>query len=310
MLASLLDNEGAITLIAEPRVFISHSSADKKAIAPLLEQLISHGLLLWVDRPNAEALGWPPGHPALAYVRGIDLSSNWQDKIKAAINSSAALVAFWSRRSVKSTTVLMEVAAHLFRDSDFHVNMETDGPPPELDGIIMAKQFARADTEGEIAGMIARLIETVRARSATGVSDVPNVDREQVGAYWRLEQYNSARKRGLPVRDMRSSVPAIWIPHRAGHYVSQYAPDMSVDELQSQVMSGQIDPTRLLTIVQCERIFTPGRRRWEGAHPFGFDWGPGHVVLGWDGSRAFSFGNPPLAQAGTIRGAVWLDDLM
>lgn len=296
--------------MAEPRVFISHASADKKAIAPFLELMISHGLLLWVDRPNAEALGWSGGHPALSYVRGIDLSTSWQDKIKEAINSSAALVAFWSRRSARSTTVLMEVAAHLFRDSDFHVNMEPDGPPPELDGIILAKQFARAGSDGEIAAMIARLIEKVRVKSGTGSPNAPNLDRQQVGAYWRLEQYNSARRRGLPIYDSRSGVPAIWIPHHAGYYVSQYAPDISVDELQSLIASGRLDSRRLLSYSQCERIFTPGGRWWEGAHPFGFEWRPGQVVLGWDGKQAFSFGAPLRAMPGAVRGAVWVEDLI
>lgn len=292
----------------EPRVFVSHASADKRAIAILLERLIGHGLLLWVDRPNAEELGWSAGHPALDYVRGIDLSSSWREKIKEAINSSAALVVFWTHRSVKSTTVLMEVAAHLFRDSDFHINMEPDRPPPDIDGIIMAKQFAQARNEGELASMIARLIDVVRVNSG---SDGPNLDREKVGAYWRLEQFRSARERGVKAHEPRSDAPAHWIPDGKGYYVSRYARDISVVELYSLLDAGQLDRWRLLRYRQCEHVFTPGGRGWDDQHPFGLDWRPGQVALGWDEEtgKLFGFDGSARSVSGSTRGALWIDDL-
>lgn len=58
-------------------IFISHAKEDKSKIASYMEELVSHGMHLRIDRSYEETLPWSEAHPMRKYISSLPIGQVW-----------------------------------------------------------------------------------------------------------------------------------------------------------------------------------------------------------------------------------------
>jgi hypothetical protein len=256
------------------RLFISHAKEDKTLITPLMEELVSHGFELWLDRSYEETLPWPESHPVRNYVTSLRFGKVWHLELGQALNNADALVVFWSRRSVdqaKKPIILMEVAVHLFRGSAFQVYIDDAEPPQDVRS---AHQFARLSEKGAFEALIRELILFCASDEAGQSEKSPNADKSKVRAFWEILQYKAGGEK------CRSST-ATCIPVMGmdkGFWISRQTGNISGQALRSMLEQTPNLANSILHQNQCKAAFTPGNNDWGSNHPFGLEWSANDAI--------------------------------
>ncbi|KQS72223.1 hypothetical protein ASG39_00035 [Rhizobium sp. Leaf371] len=256
------------------RLFISHAKEDKTLIAPLMEELVSHGFELWLDRTYEETLPWPESHPIRKHVTSLRFGKVWHLELGKALNDADALVVFWSKRSVdqaKKPIILMEVAVHLFRGTAFQVYIDDAEPPQDVRS---AHQFARLSEKGSFEALIRELILSTSKELPLANEAGLSFDKNDVRAYWEILQYTAGgEKCQLPTATcipVSGSDSAFWI--------SRHAENIKAGELKSLLEKTAHLRDSILHLNQCKAAFTPGNIDWGKNHPFGLEWSAGDGV--------------------------------
>ena len=113
-------------------VFVSHASADKNRIGPIIQALIDIGFEPWIDRPKK--LNLEEGY--LRKIKRIRISEDWQDSINKAIAKSDVVICFWSHDSVDGKRFVFQyevfralVAGKLFQGMIDQMTTDKIGTP-------------------------------------------------------------------------------------------------------------------------------------------------------------------------------------
>lgn len=80
------------------QVFLSHASANKRRLYPIVETLIDQGFRLWIDRP--EKIGLPHDYEARIALNRIYFGDDWREGIRHAVKKANFVIAFWSKDAV------------------------------------------------------------------------------------------------------------------------------------------------------------------------------------------------------------------
>lgn len=81
------------------QLFIAHASDDKPRLRGILSVLIETGFQLWIDKPHRIGLS-PQDEVRISDAR-IRYGADWKESIKAAIDRSTYVLAFWSKTAAQ-----------------------------------------------------------------------------------------------------------------------------------------------------------------------------------------------------------------
>jgi hypothetical protein len=80
-------------------VFISHATADKPRIRPLIIELLNSGFSVWIDNP--QDLELPPDYYVRVEKTRIEIGKDWQKEIKHAIDTCNWVLCVWSKDAME-----------------------------------------------------------------------------------------------------------------------------------------------------------------------------------------------------------------
>jgi formylglycine-generating enzyme required for sulfatase activity len=78
-------------------VFIAHAGDDKPLLCPILDELGSKGILLWIDRPDE--IGYSSEHVEQYFLR-LHAGKPWEEERDEALGKSTLVLAVWSKHVV------------------------------------------------------------------------------------------------------------------------------------------------------------------------------------------------------------------
>jgi hypothetical protein len=255
------------------RIFISHAKEDKRNIIELMEQLVSHGFHLWLDRVYEDGVTWSKHHPIRKYVESLTIGQVWHLELGEALYKADSLVVFWSKNSVdqsKKPIILMEVAVHLFRGTAYQYYLDDAELPKDVRS---QHQFARASEPGSFEALIGEMVRKLRKPDAPWTGNEIDTDPHNVRAYWELLQGKEATG---PAR----SSAGIRIPMQGSHFwLSRRDQMISAKEFIQLVAANPHLKEVVLKYDECRAAFTPGGHDWGQDHPFGLLWGRGDATF-------------------------------